>query len=197
MYFLDSKNISHAKITLLLILVNIFFFVAFNLILNPKYQRSLILYNTEVIEHLECWRLFTSLFIHMDVLHLCSNLIALFIFGVAVENKFRRDQYIIIYIISGFIGNFFSLILLPLNAIILGASGAVFGLIGASFVLYWKEGDKALLILGLLYLIYFIIASLTPNTNLWAHLFGLIGGILFGKMFYQEKKISNSDYNYD
>ena len=121
-------------------------------------------------------------------------MIALLLFGSAVENNYSKLQYLIIYFISGLIGNLFSLILLPLNVISLGASGAIFGLIGAAFVLFAGDGDRSLILLGLFYLFFFIIASLAPGINIWAHLFGLMGGILFGYVFIRKRKIQ--DYYY-
>ncbi|MCK4687975.1 MAG: rhomboid family intramembrane serine protease, partial [Candidatus Lokiarchaeota archaeon] len=85
------------------------------------------------------------------------------------------------------IGNLFSLILLPLDSISLGASGAIFGLIGAVLVLMVTE-DRSLLFLALLYVLFFIASSLTPDINLWAHLFGLLGGVFLGYIFKQKDK---------
>ena len=70
----------------------------------------------------------------------------------------------------------------------LGASGAVFGLLGAAFVIIALDEDKTLIYLGLLYLAYFLLMSFQPNINLWAHLFGLIGGLGFGYLFSSKKR---------
>ncbi|MFX1322392.1 MAG: rhomboid family intramembrane serine protease [Promethearchaeota archaeon] len=191
MLVLDPKNLKDAKITVLLIFINIFCYITFNLIL----KQDLILFvqiNRNIIEDHEIWRIFTPIFLHIDIIHLFSNMIGLLLFGATIENSrvYSKVEYIFIYFISGVIGNLFSLILLPLDSISLGASGAIFGLIGATFVLVVTE-DRSLLFLALLYILFFIATSLAPEINLWAHLFGLLGGVLFGLLFKQKDKDLN------
>ena len=186
-WILDAESFKEAKITLLLIFINITSYIVFNLVLDIDYLLLLAQINSKVIVDFEIWRLITSIFLHADVIHLFSNMIALLIFGAAVENNYRRYQYLIIYFLSGLIGNIFSLILLPFNVISLGASGAIFGLIGAAFIFFARE-DQSFILLGLIYIVYFIIMSFAPGINPWAHLFGLLGGVTFGYFFRQKKK---------
>ena len=193
MYVLDADSLKKAKITQALILINSISFVVFNIFLPLEFILQLVQINSKIIIDLEYYRLITSMFLHADIMHIFSNMIALLLFGSAVENNYSKIEYLIIYFISGLIGNLFSLILLPLNVISLGASGAIFGLIGAAFVLFAVDGDKSLILLGLFYLFYFIIASLAPGINLWAHLFGLMGGVLFGYIFIR-KRNAQEDY---
>ncbi len=193
MYVLDADSIKQSRITLSLIIINIFCFITFNIILPIQYILTLVQINSNIING-EYWRLFTSMFLHADIMHILSNMIALLLFGAAVENNYSKLEYLIIYFISGLIGNLFSLLLLPLNTISLGASGAIFGLIGAAFILYTVEGEKTLIFLGLFYLAYFIVSSFAPGINLWAHLFGLLGGICFGYIF--SRKMKSRDYDY-
>jgi len=189
MYILDSESIKKARITQTLIIINSICFIVFNLLLPIEFILQLVQINEKIINNGEYYRLLTSMFLHADIMHIFSNMIALLFFGTAVENNFSKIEYIIIYFISGLIGNLFSLILLPLNVISLGASGAIFGLIGAAFILFTVDGDRTLIFLGLFYLLFFIISSLAPGINLWAHLFGLIGGILFGYIFVRKRKV--------
>ncbi len=196
MYVLDAENFKEARITLTLIFINIFCFIAFNVILPIKYILLLAQINSRVINNQEYWRLFTAMFLHADVFHIFSNLIALLLFGAAVEKNYTKLQYLVIYFVSGLIGNILSLFLLPLNAISLGASGCIFGLMGASFILFVFDGERFLLLLGLFYLAYFIISSLAPGINLWAHLFGLVGGITFGYYFGRSKKMREDYLDY-
>lgn len=193
MYVLDADSIKQSRITLSLIIINIFCFITFNIILPIEYILTLVQINSNIING-EYWRLFTSMFLHADIMHILSNMIALLLFGAAVENNYSKLEYLLIYFISGLIGNLFSLLLLPLNTISLGASGAIFGLIGAAFILYTVEGEKTLIFLGLFYLAYFIISTFAPGINLWAHLFGLLGGICFGYLFSRKKKSRDYDY---
>ena len=184
MLVLDMNNIRDAKITISLIFINILCYFIFNLVLSESIILNLVQINRDIVENLEIWRLFTSMFLHADIFHLFSNMIALFLFGVSIENsrRYKKIHYLIIYVFSGLIGNLFSLFLLPPDVISLGASGAIFGLIGATFIMIYTE-DKSLLFIGFIYLFYFIISSFAPGINLWAHLFGLLGGISFGYIF--------------
>ena len=92
---LDAESFKEAKVTLLLISVNIICYIVLNLILilDVEYLLFFAQINSKVIEDLELWRLITSMFLHADAIHLFSNMVALLIFGAAVENNFPRYQY--------------------------------------------------------------------------------------------------------
>ncbi|MFX1380145.1 MAG: rhomboid family intramembrane serine protease [Promethearchaeota archaeon] len=188
MMVLDVENLKDAKITLTLIFINIFLFI-FTYFAPPEVFLTLVQDNKRVFENFEVWRLFTSIFIHADPMHLFSNMIALLLFGATVETNsyITRLQYLVIYFISGLIGNVFSLLLIPINIISLGASGAIFGLIGAAFIIVATD-YRPLLFLALFYVGFFILTSFSPGINYWAHIFGLLGGILFGYLFYMRKR---------
>ena len=188
MFILDSESFKKARITLTLIFINILFF--FTISTNLEIQYLLVQINYSVIYEWQFWRLISAIFLHGDFLHLFSNMIGLLLFGVFLENNMPKMNFLIIYFVSGLIGNLFTLILLPIYSISLGASGSIFGLIGASFVMIATQRDKSLILLGGIYLLYFIISSLAPGINLWAHIFGLLGGILFGYIFNQKRKAS-------
>jgi len=162
------------------------------MILGVSYVIMFAQINNRVIYNSEVWRLFTAMFLHADIMHIFSNLIALVIFGTAVEENYTKTQFIIIYLVSGFLGNIFSLILLPITSISLGASGAIFGLMGAAFIIYMRE-DPTFLFLGLIYIIFFLVSSLGPGINLWAHLFGLVGGLLIGYLI--KGRVKESEYD--
>lgn len=185
---LDVENLKDAKITLSLIFVNIFLFVLINFA-PPEIFEALVQNNRSIIENFEIWRLFTSIFIHADPMHLFSNMIGLLLFGATVEtnSNITRLQYIFIYCVSGLIGSFFSLLLIPIDIISLGASGAIFGLIGVAFIIVAID-YRPLLFLALFYVGFFILTSFSPGINYWAHIFGLLGGILFGYLFYMRKR---------
>lgn len=188
MYVLDSESVKNAKFTQSLIIINILCYIIFNILLPIEFLLQLVQINEKIINGREYYRLLTSMFLHAGSIHIFSNMIALFFFGTVVENNYSKLEYIAIYFISGLLGNLFSLILLPLDIISLGASGAIFGLIGAAFILFLVDGDKILILLGVFYLMFFIISSFSPGINLWAHLFGLIGGLIFGYLFNRKKK---------
>ena len=80
------------------------------------------------------------------------------------------------------------MLLLPLNTISLGASGAIFGLIGAAFSILVVQRDTPLIFLGLIYVFYFVFSSFSPNVNYFAHIFGLLAGLIIGYLFKKGKK---------
>ncbi len=185
MMVLNIESLKDARITLTLIFINVFMFFIFNFALNQNEILFLVQINRNIIDEYEIWRLFTSMFLHGDTLHLFSNMFGLLIFGATIENNHHISnvKYLIIYFVSGLIGNLFTLILLPINAISLGASGAIFGLIGVAFIIVATDSPP-LLFFAIFYIAYFVVASFAPGINLWAHIFGLLGGITFGYLFY-------------
>ena len=193
MMVIDQDSITEARLTISLIVLNV---ICFFISTNDELFYLLAQTNSRIIEQYEIWRLFTSMFLHSDYLHLFMNMFTLLLYGSLVEKFFKKYEYLIIYIVSGFIGNIFTVLIYPPNTISVGASGAIFGLLGAAFVLVAKSNERTLLVLAVVYIIYFIIASFEPGINAWAHLFGLAGGVLFGYMFYTRKNRSVERYDY-
>ncbi len=194
MFVLTAENFKEARITLFLISINIIIFISFSFAIEPDYFLLLAQINDRVINHYELWRLITAMFLHGDILHIFSNMFGLLLFGAFLETYFTKISYLLVYFISGLIGNIFSLILLPLNTISLGASGCVFGLIGAAIIIIAIHKDKSLLILGMVYVLLFIISSFSPGINYFAHIFGLLGGLFFGYIL--RKKKQEKEYQY-
>ena len=187
MFILNASNFKEARITIFLISINTLLFVLFSFTLKEVFL-LLVQNNYKIINDLEIWRLFTSMFLHGDALHLFSNMVSLLIFGAYVELSYSKYQFLILYFISGLIGSFFSMLLLPLNVISLGASGAIFGLIGAAFSILIVQRDTPLIFLGLIYVFYFVFSSFSPGINYFAHIFGLLGGLVMGYLFKRGKK---------
>jgi len=188
MFILDIEQLKQARITLSLIMINLLCYILFNIVLDIEYFLLLVQINSQIFNNYEIYRLFTAIFLHADALHIFSNMIALLIFGAVVELSYSKLEYFIIYFVSGLIGNIFSLFLLPYYTVSLGASGAIFGLLGAAFIIIAMDDDKSLIYIGLMYLAYYLIMSFQPNINLWAHLFGLIGGLGFGYLFSKNQR---------
>jgi len=193
MMVIDQDSITEARLTISLLVLNVIcFFISTNVELFYLLAQT----NSSILEDYEIWRLFTSMFLHSDYLHLFMNMFALLLYGSLVEKFFKTHEYLIIYFVSGFLGNIFTLLLYPPNTLSVGASGAIFGLLGAAFVLVAKSNERTLLVLAIVYVIYFIIASFEPGVNAWAHLFGLAGGVLCGYLFYwrKNKPAGRTDY---
>lgn len=109
-------------------------------------------------------------------------MVGLLIFGLMLENSVLKWQYLLIYFCSGLAGNIVSLFLAPLNIDSLGASGCIFGVLAASFIVN-RRFDPAAIGLGVLFSIFFVILSIAPDVDTWAHAFGALGGIIFGYVF--------------
>lgn len=141
----------------------------------------------------EIWRLFTSMFVHIGILHLGCNMYSLLVLGTQLESFFGKTKFLFIYIVSGLIGSMFSVLLT--NGLSAGASGAIFGLLGA--LLYFgyhyrvylgsviKSQIIPLIVLNL------TIGFLNSGIDNWAHIGGLIGGILTATAVGVKYKSSN------
>ncbi len=180
MFVLDASNIKKARITIFLISFNTLLYLFFSFGNLEDLFYLLVQINSKVVYDLELWRLVTSMFLHGDALHLFSNMVSLLIFGSYIELSFSKFKFVLIYFVSGFLGSLFTVFLLPLNTISLGASGAVFGLIGAALSILIVERNNPLIILGLVYVFYFVFSSFSPGINYFAHIFGLLGGFVTG-----------------
>ena len=125
----------------------------------------------------EWWRLITSAFLHGNLLHLGMNMLVLWIVGAPVEEAIGRGRYLALYIVSGLAGAAGALIFSP-DAITVGASGAIFGILGAALVLEAQHsyvlGGQAL---GLI-VINLVLTFAVPNISIGGHLGGLAGGAL-------------------
>ena len=111
MFVLDASNFKEARITIFLISINVLLYIFFSLAFEDLFYQ-LVQINSRIFVELEIWRLFTSMFLHGDSMHLFSNMIALLLFGTYVELNFSKFEFLSIYFISGLIGNMFSLFLL-------------------------------------------------------------------------------------
>jgi membrane associated rhomboid family serine protease len=129
------------------------------------------------LTYAEPWRMITALFVHSpsSILHVAFNMYTLFVFGPILERLLGRGRFLALYLISGFGGSVAVLWLTP-STPVLGASGAIFGLLGAFFVIQRKLGGnniQLLILIGINLVIGFL-----PGLNIsWqAHVGGLITG---------------------
>ncbi len=133
----------------------------------------------------EAWRLLSSVFLHSGVVHLGFNMISLYFLGSFVEVAFGRARFLALYLLSGLAGGLAYLYFGDFNAPAVGASGAIFGLLGGILGYALRRGTfswqnpliRQLLILLALNL---YIGFSVPNISNTAHLGGLAGGFVFG-----------------
>ena len=125
----------------------------------------------------EWYRLITSGFIHGNLLHIGFNMLLLFLLGRMIEPALGTPRFLLLYFSSLLAGSFAVLLIDP-NALTYGASGAVFGLFGAGFILARNRGMDALAgQLGLL-LVINLVFSFRPGVSIGGHVGGLVGGLI-------------------
>lgn len=133
------------------------------------------------------WQLFTSIFIHINLVHLLGNMLFLFIYGIRSEELFNKKLFLFIFFASGLAGNVLSLLGGP-NMVSAGASGALFGLFGAC-VTYARSPLKESIFIVLIYSFYMFILTMGANVNLFAHFGGLVAGLIIGYAISRMKPI--------
>ncbi len=131
-----------------------------------------------LVAHGDWWRLITAAFLHYGPLHLALNMLALWWLGQPVEAALGRVRYVLLYLVAGLAGSAGALILNP-NAVTVGASGAIFGILGALLVLeYQVTGSLAGQAMTLIVINLAFSAGFSSNISLGGHVGGLIAGIL-------------------
>jgi rhomboid protease GluP len=142
-------------------------------VIPPLYQ-----WNLEVF-HGAYYQLFTSMFVHASIVHISGNMVFLFIFGLRGEEMFSLPEYLGIYLVGGFVGNFASLAFGP-NLLSVGASGAIFSLFGA-VVIYNRRSVRQSILGALVYAFFLLLISgLGTGVNDLAHIGGLGFGLIIG-----------------
>ena len=131
-------------------------------------------------------QLFTSMFIHADITHIIGNMLFLFIFGLRGEEMFSLPEYLSIYFLGGLTGNLLSLLILP-NSISVGASGAIFAMFGAA-IIYARRSFRQSIIGALIYAFFLLFLSSGPGVNNFAHIGGLVAGLLIGYVLATRRK---------
>ena len=128
------------------------------------------------VHHGGWWRLITAAFLHANLIHIGFNMLALWWFGAPVEQYLGRARFIGLYLVAGLAGSAGAL--LQTSAVTVGASGAIFGILGAMLILEWQAtgrfGGNALTLI-----VINLVFSFTFSGISWGgHVGGLIGGIL-------------------
>ncbi len=175
--FKPKKNI----ITISLVAINVIIYLA--MILFNQYDNtinSFAVYGPFIFKYNEYYRLITGAFLHANFVHLILNCYSLYVIGSQIENFMGKWKYLIIYFVSAITGSMFSALLSDGASI--GASGAIFGLMGS--LLYFGYHYRVYLgnvlksqIIPLI-LLNLLIGFITPGIDNFAHIGGLVGGAL-------------------
>lgn len=128
----------------------------------------------------EWWRIFTSGFVHLGLLHIALNMYALWVLGADAERRLGTRRFVLVYFAAMVAGSFGALLVTP-QAFTAGASGAIYGLFGLAIATHrsrglsiWSSG------LGTVLVINFVFTLGFPGISIGGHLGGLVGGYLAG-----------------
>ena len=210
---INKKNINEAKqteeifkektpyVTYSIIFLNILSFLLMYIVGNGSEDAlTLLLFgglNKDFVANGEIYRIITSAFLHNGIIHLTFNMYALYIIGKDVESFFGHVKYSIIYLLSIILGSLLSLVFSNGFIVSVGASGAIFGLMGA--LLFFGYNYRVTLnnsitrqIIPIILLNLFI-GTMIPSIDNFAHLGGLIGGYLAAMMVGIKYKTTKSE----
>lgn len=162
------------------------------------------------------YTVFTSMFLHANLIHLGGNMLFLYIFGDNVEDAFGHGRYIIFYLLSGIVASAVYLLSvvyradqIALHSPTIGASGAIAGVLGAYLVMYPRARILALVLIGWMIIVpvpaiffiglWFVYQMLygmlalglevVTEVAYWAHIGGFMAGIFFGLVWRGRRRI--------
>ncbi len=201
-FFLFNK----APVTLSLILLNIIVFVTLSLMGSTTDSAFMVEHGalslSRIMANFEWYRLITAVFLHFGLEHLAANMLALWVFGERVEKALGKGRFLFLYLFSGIAGNGVSLAVSYLsgqNVVSAGASGAVFGIIGALFAIVIKNRGRYAELTGgraILLVLYSVFSGFSgEGIDNAAHIGGLAAGLLLGFILYRvgENHVEEAD----
>ena len=187
-----EKIFSYKKpiITYAIIAICILMFVLTYVLGNGPFDEETLLFlgasKGELVKNGEIHRLLTCVFLHIGIIHLLCNMYSLYIIGKEVENLYGKIKYLITYLISGIAGSILSVAFSKPDIPSAGASGAIFGLLGALlyFGYYYRTYLGATIKSSVVpvIIVNLIFGFLNPMIDNAGHIGGLIGGILVSMM---------------
>jgi len=183
------------KITYLIILICVLVYAFFNIVPADEVDDlyDAFGFSGDNVMQGRFWTPVTSIFVHGGVLHLLFNMVAFFFFGRALEEDMDKGKFLAIFILGGVVGNFFSLFYYPSYEIFVGASGAIFTIMGVAMIkkpfeliFFPTLIPIPLLFVGIVYTLYTVLAFFfggDPEVAYTAHMAGLGIGVVVG--FYE------------
>lgn len=151
---------------------------------------------SESFKNGEFYRAFTAMFFHWDIIHLACNMYSLYLIGTQIENVMGKYKFLFIYIVSGIIGCLLSGVV-NASSVSAGASGAIFGLMGAMiyfgyhYRLYLGQALRSQIIP--IVILNLFISFAIPNIDAFGHIGGLVGGLFATMIVGIEGKTDKTD----
>ncbi len=186
------------KCTIFLIIANVIVFLSLSFVGVTEDAEFMLkhgaMYVPNMIVNEEYYRLFTSMFLHFDLDHLINNMVMLAVIGGNLEKEIGKIKYLIIYFASGLLGNVLSAygeMMIGDFAVSAGASGAVFGIVGALLYVAFRNkgqigdisGRGLVFIIGLS--LYYGFTN--GGVDNLAHIGGLIAGFILSVLLYRKR----------
>lgn len=199
-FFLRNK----APVTLCLILINIMVFAVLSLMGSTQDTYFMLEHGalslSRIMANFEFYRLFTAVFLHFGLEHLAANMLSLWVFGERVETALGKGRFLLLYLLSGAAGNVISLLVSYLSGgsvVSAGASGAIFGIIGALFAIVIKNRGRYADLTGgraVILLLYSVFSGFSSEgTDNAAHIGGLAAGLMLGFILYRVQLEKNAE----
>lgn len=192
---------NYSPINAIIIAINVLVFIFLEIIGSTEDIGFMVkygaLYAPLVAKYGQYYRLITCTFLHFGLAHLASNMLVLFFLGDNVERAVGKIKYLIIYLGSGLVGSICSFAysyMVSGNIVSVGASGAIFGIIGALFYIVLKNRgrieDMTAGRVGLLIIYSLYTGIQNSNIDNFAHIGGLFAGFLLSVILYRKKQIN-------
>jgi membrane associated rhomboid family serine protease len=144
-------------------------------------------YHLVGVAHGEWWRMITAAFLHYGPLHLGMNMYGLYLGGTLLEHVIGRWRFALLYLASGVAGSAGALLITP-NSTTAGASGAIFGIFGALFVLERQRHISTGGQVAMLIVLNLVFTFAVPGISIGGHIGGLISGVALMLMFLQYRR---------
>lgn len=184
------------SITIFFIIINITVFFTMELLGDTESAEFMIehggIYPPAILEDGEYWRLLSATFLHFGFDHLLSNMVMLGAAGQILERALGKLKFAVLYLASGIGGSLLSYTLMVLGgdyAVAAGASGAIFGIIGAlAWIVIVHKGQYETLTgkgIALMIALCLLFGVTTGNVDNWGHIGGLLMGFLMGMILYR------------
>lgn len=181
---MNKKNyLNEPIVTYAILIIQIGVFLLQYLFPQMQIESRFGMYAASVLQGHEYWRLITPMFVHFGLMHIVVNSVVLYYMGKQCEWAFGHVRFLIVYLLSGFMGNLLSMTFNDPHTLSAGSSTAVFGLFGAFLVVarHFPENPAMQMMMkqfGMFVILNFVFDLVDTTIDIWGHLGGLLGGAL-------------------